>query len=463
MPTGMPNIEISEELVMRNNARGVQRFGNDVRVIENLKLQLRAIKRDMPFRIIEESLKKQAMNTNQDQGFEETVQNIFRLLGIKNIEVMISINGKFDNGSCFSKIMTVEEFLAYDGDFKLYVAQYSIYNRLTYSSFFNISDKKGLGIKLRKDNSHRLGVFFRNFLAPAVVGERLADLRTVNLWINLQVSTSKLHFDLYDNVLYVVRGRKTIYLLPPGCEAVKSKVDSLISFHEGRVAKGYLRGQKKGVKVFVRSRDRYRELWKVGMRKCVLREGDAIRIPEGWYHFVISEPKTIAFNFWFKSVLEDIEPKKQPILTYLIQQEIDNKIHRTEEKSVEETKWKNIPNTLFRLELLKDLISGKLNFKELLSQNDSYSVPNAKKLKVDYILRRLSELDNKQNADLYTRLSSRGTLSNCLTDPFKERFYEIFCHFFDDSTRLSALDNSTAIRRYLGKRSIDDLISYTDT
>jgi Cupin-like domain len=35
-----------------------------------------------------------------------------------------------------------------------------------------------------------------------------------------------------------------------------------------------------------------------------MKEGDALRIPEGWYHLVKSQPESIAINIWFKSVFE---------------------------------------------------------------------------------------------------------------------------------------------------------------
>jgi ribosomal protein L16 Arg81 hydroxylase len=38
----------------------------------------------------------------------------------------------------------------------------------------------------------------------------------------------------------------------------------------------------------------------------VLEAGEMLYIPEGWWHYVVSEPNTLAVNFWLESVFTKI-------------------------------------------------------------------------------------------------------------------------------------------------------------
>lgn len=434
----------------------VKRFGNEVKLADQERINL---EKNRPFKVKGKNNSKTIDQSNKkSDSFRDKVSLMFSKLGLKELEVMISMNGLFDNQNCFSKLMQVDEFLNYEGDFVLYVAQYSIFNRLTIDDFYNVKDPVKLREKIRKDNFARLQLVFNNFKVPPIVSDRIRDIRKINLWINLEKSKSKLHFDLYDNLLTVMHGRKIVYLFPPDCPAVICKSKNLNLIHEAKIKPEYLPKRKNLSslrKHFVKSCTKFKKLWKVGMKKCILEAGDSLRIPEGWFHYVISDKETIAFNFWFKSILEDIEKKKAPILRYLIEQDINKKMIKNSNELAKNIKIMSAPLHKFRLALIKDLIKGKLRFEDLLAD---HSLMSDNRRKLIAILDKLNTIDEKINADLYLNLKRNGLLQLCLTDPYKERFYEIFFDYFNEELRQKALENQAEVRGFLGKRSIDEFL-----
>lgn len=447
------------------NKKHSQRFGRSIPSLKTIREK--EFKKNRPFKLIEKSLKRQAKKSSVNKTFREEAYTIFKKLNLDTIEVMISMNGKFDNESCFSRQMSVDEFMEYDGEFKLYVAQYSIFNKMTPDNFYNVKDRVALKKKIKDDETSRLTLFFKNLLAPSPVLEFLGDIRTINMWINLEKSISKLHYDLYDNILHVVRGMKLVYLFPPECKAIHSKTKSLTSFHEGEIKKTFLRKipkkkkmpQQRNKRIFVRTSKKFMKLWNSGMRRCLVKAGEAIRIPEGWYHYVISEPHTIGFNFWFKSCLEDLRNKSRPILTYLIQQKLQQRIYHLESSALQNNFWTKIQLKSFRITLLEALFQNKISFEKLLDFNNDCQILSKERLMCDFILQRLNEIDSKHNAELYLRLKTKGLMNICLTDPYKERFYELFFEHFNEKLRQKAVKNQEDIRTYLGKRSIDDFLT----
>ncbi|KAK9807971.1 hypothetical protein WJX73_008943 [Symbiochloris irregularis] len=117
-------------------------------------------------------------------------------------------------------------------------------------------------------------------------------VREVNLWMCTRGSRSSLHCDPYENLLCVVRGCKTVRLFPPaatpllypeplwGEAANHSAVDHE---HPDEVRHA-----------------RYAEALQQ-RREVVVEAGDALYIPQGWWHQVDSADVTIAVNFWWQS------------------------------------------------------------------------------------------------------------------------------------------------------------------
>ena len=114
--------------------------------------------------------------------------------------------------------------------------------------------------------------------------------RHINLWMNISPARTGLHYDQYHNILVLSRGRKIVSLVSPkhlkatrpiyllaGGGANHSSASSAAEL----LAAGSL--QPEELHVFVMS------------------PGDAIFIPEGWWHDVESDECSMALNFWFKS------------------------------------------------------------------------------------------------------------------------------------------------------------------
>lgn len=121
--------------------------------------------------------------------------------------------------------------------------------------------------------------------------ELLGDSRVeqVSLWINGAPMHAAIHYDGYQGLLCVLRGRKTAYLLPPAA-APLVRGGSLASDNANQAALPL-------VELLQVARDRpavAATVW-----RTELAPGDALFIPEGWYHGVESAALTMAVNFWW--------------------------------------------------------------------------------------------------------------------------------------------------------------------
>ena len=160
----------------------------------------------------------------------------------KEVEVMISDSDFFSNSTLFSKMMSLEKFLEYDGIMTLFMAQYPIYTKLTPEMFyFKKSSPSGKNFKqkLRKINRENFKKLVENTPIPSFLGENIflrSKISRVNVWASKSVTKSKLHYDFYENFLTVLSGRKTVYLWPPEDKIVDQKCKSnVLTTHEGEI------------------------------------------------------------------------------------------------------------------------------------------------------------------------------------------------------------------------------------
>lgn len=136
---------------------------------------------------------------------------------------------------------------------------------------------------------------------------RGTELEYTNIWINITKNKSLLHFDLYDNYLYILQGKKTVYLLAPNSKLTTSKSIFEDGFHQVdlKLPKKDVFTKIKGVARKIAKQKFYREKFRSGeVIKVSIEQGEVLRIPEGWYHYVISQPNTVAVNFWWSSVFD---------------------------------------------------------------------------------------------------------------------------------------------------------------
>lgn len=149
-----------------------------------------------------------------------------------------------------------------------------------------------------KHSAHVIEGIMEQVPIPAVLKhiDSNCELYQVNLWMNRDEIISSLHLDGNHNILVVHQGSKSVTLVAPDCYAHHPKCTYLnpayaTSTHHSTIA--------------------YDDIDVVFPRKAVfhidLQAGDALFIPEGWWHAVRSEPCTVAINYWFRSPLHALQ------------------------------------------------------------------------------------------------------------------------------------------------------------
>lgn len=118
------------------------------------------------------------------------------------------------------------------------------------------------------------------------------SLASINLWMNSALARSSTHYDPHHNVLCVVSGCKQVFLWPPSASPYlyPMPLHGEASNHSA-VALG---------KVDLSVHPRAEGSAKIS-QKVTIHAGDALFIPEGWFHQVDSDCLTMAVNFWWRS------------------------------------------------------------------------------------------------------------------------------------------------------------------
>lgn len=117
-------------------------------------------------------------------------------------------------------------------------------------------------------------------------------ISSINLWMNSAQTRSSTHYDPHHNLLCIVTGCKQVVLWPPSASPFlyplpiygEASNHSAVSL------------EKSNYHSFPRA-----ECSEVYSQKVILHAGDALFLPEGWYHQVDSECLTTAVNFWWRS------------------------------------------------------------------------------------------------------------------------------------------------------------------
>jgi hypothetical protein len=109
----------------------------------------------------------------------------------------------------------------------------------------------------------------------------------VNLWFNLKKAVSQTHYDSYNGILCVIHGSKRVRLWPSA--AILTANPLFGETYNGLSPATRLPPASISVTV---------------------HKGQALFIPEGWWHEVTSQPNTIAVSYWWKGfdqqVLKDL-------------------------------------------------------------------------------------------------------------------------------------------------------------
>lgn len=130
---------------------------------------------------------------------------------------------------------------------------------------------------------------------PLVKGKTInapeLHLSQINFWANIQSPViSSLHYDLYNNLLCVVTGQKTVRLLPPSATTYLHKVAPVYAESTNHADDDLFNPIRK---------DEVETKTNGQLFEFILNPGDALFLPEGWWHQISSTAGTMAVNFWW--------------------------------------------------------------------------------------------------------------------------------------------------------------------
>jgi hypothetical protein len=197
-----------------------------------------------------------------------------------------------------------EQYLAENtSGFQLYLAQVGIYNQ-DGGAFPPLAALMG------------------DFAIPDFLAK---PVQNINLWMSVNGSRSSTHYDPYQNLLCVVAGSKRVKLWPPSAAPTlyplpiygEASNHSAVDFVNPDLA----------------TYPRFREALEA-YETVTLDVGDALFIPEGWYHQVDSANVTIAVNFWWES--ESSAKLGTHMDAYLLRRVLANLVDLEKEKMIKE-------------------------------------------------------------------------------------------------------------------------------
>lgn len=310
------------------------------------------IKNQIPFKLknmvsinqeeIESHLQNIKININQqEQKVQKNQKNIepiqTKILKIlfynKNFLAISASKDGFFSGTAesLSQISTtIDEYLCYNGQLKLYLSQINIKERL-----LELEQKANLNlIKCESLNE----ILKRNF--------NLDNFDSINAWHSKSNVISKFHYDYYENFLSVFKGKKEIFLSPYSAGIIKSDIYGENSINQAN----NIDLKKSGITTFTKFRkikkicfakkinflktsiyeilysledsienillkltelknliERYSKLIRIKIGnefliKTNISENETLYIPEGYWHKVHTKGKdNLAFNFWWNN------------------------------------------------------------------------------------------------------------------------------------------------------------------
>ncbi|KAL4169875.1 hypothetical protein KRP22_010786 [Phytophthora ramorum] len=165
-----------------------------------------------------------------------------------------------------------------------------------------------------------LPAIMNHFRIPACLQGK--SVTQVNLWMTVQRGRTTLHYDAYQNILVVLYGKKVVTLYPPSDTAkmypypvhTKSTNHSQVNIVQPDFAK----------------HPRFKE---ASAQRFEVAAGDAVLIPEGWWHQVDSDEFTVAVNYWWNGVRDQLveDPRMAPyygrvMLEELVKQQCESRL-----------------------------------------------------------------------------------------------------------------------------------------
>ena len=225
----------------------------------------------------------------QSKNQQDLLEEISHLLSRKfpdKIDVNSSKNGVFSGNYHQQETISLNfrDFLDYNGESTLYLAQIPLYKRLKKSDFYASGSQKMTGLKGQLDFINKNQKTSLNFKIPHPLNTLLKnqELDSINLWLSRKTTISNWHYDSYDNFLCMISGTKEIRLLSPSLgNKILNRNSILEPFYNQANGKDGKRSKKE--------------------IKCHLNRNQILFIPQGWYHYVKShnEDLMVGLSIWF--------------------------------------------------------------------------------------------------------------------------------------------------------------------
>lgn len=133
-----------------------------------------------------------------------------------------------------------------------------------------------------------------HYSTPDVLLQSGSSLDRTNLWMNIFPAVSCLHYDANHNLLVVLEGAKQVTLFSPACtKYLKPEAAHGDCPNHSGLSPPEAESVARSIS----------EQGGDGCTTCTatLQVGDALFIPEGWWHQVRSDRCTMALNYWFRS------------------------------------------------------------------------------------------------------------------------------------------------------------------
>ncbi|KAL3673481.1 hypothetical protein V7S43_001191 [Phytophthora oleae] len=142
-----------------------------------------------------------------------------------------------------------------------------------------------------------------NFCLPPCLQDK--PVTQVNLWMTVQPGRTTLHYDAYQNILVVLYGRKTVTLYPP------SDMAKMYPFPVHTKSVNHSQ-----VNIVQPDLEKHQQFPEASAQRFEVMAGDALVIPEGWWHQVDSDEFTIAVNYWWDGVREQLVSDQRMVPYY---------------------------------------------------------------------------------------------------------------------------------------------------
>jgi hypothetical protein len=151
-----------------------------------------------------------------------------------------------------------------------------------------------------------LSALMQDITTPFPFNDTNFNLSQINFWANIHSQvTSSLHFDLYNNLLCVVTGQKTVRVLAPKATTFLRNVAPVYA-ESANHADDDLFNPIRKQELDTQLKDNHQQQQHQLFLEFILNPGDALFLPEGWWHQVSSTACTTAVNFWWNSNTTDI-------------------------------------------------------------------------------------------------------------------------------------------------------------